>query len=95
MKRYLISCSLFFILFVLLLFVGGSASGQDRIKEEVSFAEEETLKAQGHEFNERGGTTMGQESRSISDEQYHPYPENFMIPKGVCEKSEPVMVITK
>jgi hypothetical protein len=94
MKRYLISCSLFFILFVLLLVVGGSASGQDRIKEEVS-AEEETLKAQGHEFNERGGTTMGQESRSISDEQYHPYPENFIIPKGVCEKSEPVMVITK
>jgi hypothetical protein len=95
MKRYLISCSLFFVLFVLLLFVGGSASGQDRIKEQDSSTEEETLKAPGHEFNERGGTSMGQESRSISDEQYHPYPENFMIPKGVCEKSEPVIIITK
>lgn len=26
-------------------------------------------------------------------EIYSPYPSNFMIPKGVCEKSEPVMII--
>jgi len=80
---------------MLLFFVGGSASGQDRIKEYDSSTEEETLKASGHEFNEKGVTGMDHKSRSISDERYHPYPENFMIPKGVCEKSEPVMVITK
>lgn len=28
-------------------------------------------------------------------EIYSPYPSNFMIPKGVCEKSEPVMIIDK
>lgn len=26
-------------------------------------------------------------------EVYSPYPPNFIIPKGVCEKSEPVLII--
>ncbi|MFN3481020.1 MAG: hypothetical protein ACK415_11655 [Thermodesulfovibrionales bacterium] len=29
------------------------------------------------------------------EEIYSPYPSNFIIPKGVCEKNEPVMIINK
>lgn len=28
-------------------------------------------------------------------EGYSPYPSNFMIPKGVCEKNEPVVIINE
>lgn len=52
------------------------------------------------EGDERASIEKGEERpRSEQDiinpsgEVYSPYPSNFMIPKGVCEKSEPIMII--
>lgn len=39
--------------------------------------------------------SLDTEAGSTETESYSPYPSNFMVPKGVCEKSEPVMIINK
>lgn len=44
---------------------------------------------------EKGGELSGSQQDFInpSTEVYSPYPSNFIIPKGVCEKNEPVLII--
>jgi hypothetical protein len=89
MKRYLIFLFSVFIFFSLV----SPSSGEEEIQKDYpsSIIKEEPV------YNE---STIDKSSRSPESQErqyeyYHPYPENFMIPKGVCEKSEPVMVITK
>lgn len=65
-------------------------SGDRRIPERsISITEEDSILKDYRDIDK----SEKQEERNDKQEIYSSYPSNFMIPKGVCERNEPVLTI--